>query len=116
MYALDTIRAAEALQIVIVFCDIMRVAEILHAHYDGSFLMTGKDDTSTRDETLTAFQRKHDGAASHVHPRGEFPSTFRLDVSWCNFTFRAVLANRRLSDVDGELGICRACPRTCTIL
>lgn len=62
VYALDTILRAHSADRVIVFCDIMCVAEILHAHYDGSFLMTGKDDTSTRDETLTAFQRKHDGA------------------------------------------------------
>lgn len=40
---------------VIVFCDVLHAAEVLHTVHSGSLLMTGRDSISTRDATLARF-------------------------------------------------------------
>lgn len=77
VHALDVVLARHRLDRVIVFCDVMRVAEILHDHYPSSLLMTGKDDPPTRDRVLEAFHARctmlvctHVGDASINFPTG----------------------------------------------
>jgi len=62
VYALDDVLTRHRPDRVLVFCDVMRVAEILHDHYPSSLLMTGRDDASTRDHVLAAFHARTDGA------------------------------------------------------
>lgn len=56
IHALRTILTTHTEARVLVFCDILRVAEILHRHQPGALLMTGRDDSQVRDATLACFQ------------------------------------------------------------
>ena len=61
LYALDEILGAHSASRVIVFCDVMRAAEILHATHPNSLLMTGRDRTDARDAILVDFCENESG-------------------------------------------------------
>lgn len=62
VHALATVLRRHASERVLVFCDILRVAELLHNHHPRSLLMTGRDDATVRDAVLDAFRCATDGA------------------------------------------------------
>lgn len=92
LYALDEILGAHSGSRIIVFCDVMRAAEIIHATHPNSLLMTGRDRAGARDDTLSNFS---------ANPSGVLICTRICDAS-INFPPGCVIVQHHLSNASRQ--------------
>lgn len=92
MFALDGVLRRHAEERVIVFCDVTRAADIVHATYPGSILMTGRDDAEAREVALSRF---------NASPKGLLVCTRICDAS-INFPPRCIVVQHHVSNASRQ--------------